>query len=138
MDFIKEKIDDIFGGELNLTHREYNFLWRWFGEDKISDDKEQNWVKIIKTLMVHPHFFPFCSKEKAVEILKNIDVKYIIRLSSSLPGHISVTYKKILTKKIVHIRFQIIDKYLSWNPKNERCKIICNDLDSWIRQISMF
>jgi len=135
-----EKLLNIDLDDYCVTDDEYDWLWQWFGmrKNRIPRDVQKKWAECFTTLLDNTSFHPFFSKEDALIWVAQHD-SCVIRISSSCTGSISITCKKDKSKKLVHIRLFITkDGLLSWDVKNDQCKIKVKYINYLIERIKMF
>jgi hypothetical protein len=95
------------------------WLWRWLGLEHINYDSKicKEWISWIEYLWRKPFFHPFLSVgESQMKLLRettNKDVPVIIRLSSTKPGMLTLSYlykENAQKMQIKHLRLPIDNK----------------------------
>jgi hypothetical protein len=92
----------IFFEEMNhhsFSDQRIIWLYRWLGmEYPIEHYQNDNFldkkVKLLKELWTKEYFHPFLTTDRAVEKIRNHKDKYVIGLSSTIPGSIRISYWK--------------------------------------------
>lgn len=109
----KERIHLLFQNHHRLTDARFRWVWMWVGaneSDTIMDQTRENRLQFLSASWDnYEEFRPFDTVESSEEYLRNnLDKGFIIRLSTSQPGKITVT-RRAQGNIITHTRFTVLN-----------------------------
>jgi hypothetical protein len=131
----------------DLDKPSIRWLWYWigFGDGACEDVRKFRRDFLIRHIYSR-NFIPLVDTFQAEMYLGHSSKKFLIRLSSSKPGYIAVTYKKkripegttlVHEDRICHFRLRVTPSLLlSWNDNHERCRITFDNLKFFIQTLS--